>query len=144
MSQAIAEPVAKTADDASVKAAKATEMITEAATDALTKSGAAAEKIVKENAAALAEGSAAAGSAFQELAKAYQELAAKNAKNLAAAIQSLSAVKTVSEFIELEQRLLKEGVEAAVSDSKNIARLTAAVFTAAIDPVKKRIEAARK
>jgi hypothetical protein len=47
----------------------------------------------------------------------------------------------VKEFVEVEQRLIKEGVQAAVADSKNIAHLTTAVFTAAFEPVKKRIEA---
>jgi hypothetical protein len=50
-------------------------------------------------------------------------------------------VKNPAEFIELQQRLIKDGVEAAVSDSQRIAHLTAAVFTAAFEPVKKRIEA---
>jgi hypothetical protein len=39
--------------------------------------------------------------------------------------------------------LIKEGVEAAVGDSQRIAQLTTAVFTAAFEPVKKRIEAAQ-
>jgi len=142
MSQATAEPVVKTSTAPPVN--KAVETVVEATTEALTKGSAAAEKMVKENAAALAESGTGAGTAFQELTKAYQELAVKNAKNLASAIQSLSAVKSITEFITLEQKLIKEGVEAAVSDSTHIARLTAAVFTAAIDPVKKRIESARK
>ena len=50
-------------------------------------------------------------------------------------------VKSPAEFIELQQRLIKEGVETAVGDSRRIAQLTTAVFTAAFEPVKKRIEA---
>ena len=42
---------------------------------------------------------------------------------------------------KLQQRLIKEGVETAVGDSQRIAQLTTAVFTAAFEPVKKRIEA---
>ena len=112
--------------------------------DALTKSGLAAEKIVKGNADALTDSGNASSAAFQELTKAYQELAAKNAKNLTAAMQSLAAVKSPSEFMELQQRLIKEGVQAAVSDSQHIAQLTTAVFTAAFEPVKRRIEAVQK
>ena len=74
----------------------------------------------------------ASRAAVQELTRAYQELATKNAKNLPAALQALAAVKSPAEFIELQQRLIKEGVEAAVSDSRHIAQLTAAVFTAAL------------
>ena len=82
----------------------------------------------------------ASRAAVQELTRAYQELATKNAKNLTAAMQALAAVKSPAEFIELQQRLIKEGVEAAVSDSRHIAQLTTAVFTAAFEPVKKQIE----
>jgi len=133
------------------------EHIAEASAEALTRGGQAAEKIMKGNADALAEtGHAsraalaltesgnASRAAVQELAKAYQELASKNAKNLTAAMQALAAVKSPTEFIELQQRLIKEGVEAAVSDSQHIAQLTTAVFTAAFEPVKKQIEALQK
>ena len=120
------------------------EQIGKAGADALTKSGNAAEKIAQANTAALTGSGNASSAAFQELAKAYQELAARNAKNLTAAIQALSAVKNPAEFIELQQRLIKDGVQAAVSDSQNIAHLTAAVFTAAFDPVKQQIEALQR
>ena len=113
-------------------------------TDALAKSGLAAEQIVKGNAEALTDSGNASSTAFQELTKAYQELASKNASNLTAAIQALTAVKKPTEFIELQQRLIKDGVDAAVRDSQNIARLTAAVFTAAFEPVKKQIEAVQR
>jgi phasin family protein len=111
---------------------------------ASTTSGQAAETIMKSSAEATTESGAASRAAVQELTKAYQELATKNAKNLTAAIQALSAVKNPVEFIQLQQKLIKEGVEAAVSDSQHIAQLTTAVFTAAFEPVKKQIEAVRK
>ena len=113
-------------------------------TDALAKSGLAAEQIVKGNAEALTDSGNASSAAFRELTNAYQELAAKNANNLTAAIQALTAVKKPTEFIELQQRLIKDGVDAAVRDGQNIAQLTAAVFTAAFEPVKKQIEAVQK
>jgi phasin family protein len=71
-------------------------------------------------------------------------LATKNAENLTAAIQELFAVKGPTQFVELQQKLIKDGVEAAVSDSRHIAQLTTSVFTAAFEPVKKQIEAAHK
>jgi phasin family protein len=125
-------------------AKKPAEQIAEATTEALTKSGEAAEKIVKGSAEALAESGNASRAAAQELTRAYQELASKNVKNLTAAMQSLAAVKSPAEFMELKQRLIKEGVEAAVRDSQHIAQLTTAVFTAAFEPVKKQIESAQK
>ena len=120
------------------------EHFAKANTDALTKSGDAAEKIVRANADALTDSGNASSAAVKELTKAYQELATKNAKNLTAAIEALSAVKNPAEFIELQQRLIKDGVEAAVRDSQRIAQLTAAMFTAAFEPVKKQIEAVQK
>jgi hypothetical protein len=86
----------------------------------------------------------AARAAFQELTQAYQELATRNVENLQSAIQALIAVKSPSQFIEVEQRLITEGVQAAVSDSQNIAKLTAAVFTAAFEPVKQHIQSLQK
>ena len=121
-----------------------TEQIVEATAEALTKSGDAAGKIIKGNAEALTESGNASRDAFQELTKAYQELAAKNAKNLTAAMQSLASAKSPTEFMELQQRLIKEGVQAAVSDSQRIAQLTTAVFSAAFEPVRRQIEAAQK
>ena len=107
--------------------------------DALTETGNASRAAV-----ALTDSGNASRAAVQELTKAYQELATKNAKNLTAAMQALAAVKGPAEFIELQQRLIKEAVEAAVSDSRHIAQLTTAVFTAAFEPVKKQIEAVQK
>jgi phasin family protein len=112
--------------------------------DALAKSSRAAEAVMRGSAEALTESSNASTAAVQELIKAHQELATKNAKNLTAAVQALSAVKSPAEFIELQQRLIKDGVEAAVSDSRHIAQLTTSVFTAAFAPVKKQIEAVQK
>jgi len=83
----------------------------------------------------------ASRAAVQELTKAYQELTAKNVRNLTAAMQAVAGVKSPAEFIELQQRLIKEGVETTVGDSERIAQLTTAVFTAAFEPVVRHIEA---
>jgi phasin family protein len=120
------------------------EPIAEVNAEALSKSSAAVEKLANESAEAVTEAGAAARPAVMELTRAYQELAIKNARNLTAAIQALAAVKSPTEFIELQQRLIKEGVEAAVKDSQHIAQLTTSVFTAAFQPVKKQIEAAQR
>ena len=98
----------------------------------------------KANTDALTKGGNAAIAGFQELAKAYQALATKNAEKLTASIQALAATKSPAEFIELQQTLIKEGVDAAVSDSQNIAKLTAAVFTAAFEPVQVQVTAMQK
>ena len=120
------------------------ENISKTSADALAKSSRAAEAFMKGGAEALTESGNASRAAVQELTRAYQELATKNGKNLTAAVQALSAVKSPTEFFELQQKLIKDGVEAAVADSRHIAQLTTAVFTAAFEPVKKQIEAVQK
>ena len=117
------------------------EQIIQENTEALARNGEAAKEIMKGNADALIDSGNASRAAVQELTKAYQELTTKNARNWTSAMQAMIAAKSPTEFIELQQRLIKEGVETAVGDSQRIAQLTTAVFTAAFEPVKKRIEA---
>ena len=117
------------------------QIVQDSTTEALAMRGEAANEMIKGNVDALAETGNASRAAVQELTKAYQELTTKNVRNLTAAMQALAGAKSPTEFIELQQRLIKEGVETAVGDSQRIAQLTTAVFTAAFEPVKKRIEA---
>ena len=118
--------------------------IVQDSTEALARSGEAVETVMKGNADALTESGNASRAAVQELTKAYQELATRNARNLTAAMRALAAAKSPAEFIELQQRLIKEGVVAAVGDSQRVAQLTTAVVTAAFERVKKRIAAAQR
>ena len=119
----------------------AEQIVQDSTTEALARSGEAVTKIMKGNANALTESGNASRAAVQELTKAYQELTTKNARNWTSAMQAMIAAKSPTEFIELQQRLIKEGIETAVGDSQRIAELTTAVFTASFEPVKKRIEA---
>ena len=117
------------------------QIVQDRTTEALARSGEAATEIIRGNADALTESGNASRAAVQELTKAYQELATKNVRNLTAAMQALAGVKSPAEYIELQQRLIKEGVETTVDDTKRVAQLTTAVFTAAFGPVMKRIQA---
>ena len=114
------------------------EPVANANTDALAKT------IAKGNADALAKSGSASTAALQQLSAAYQELATKNVRNMTAAMQALAAVKSPTEFIELQQKLVKDSLEAAVRDSQRIAQLTSAVFTTAFEPVKRQMEAVQK
>ena len=120
------------------------EQLNEANADALRKSGEAAERTLKDNAGAVTDAGNASRPAVMELTQAYQELAVRNAKNLTEAMRALTAVKSPSEFMELQQRLVREGVEAAVKDSQHIAQLTTAVFTAAFQPLKKQLNSLQR
>ncbi len=77
---------------------------------------------------------------FVDLAKAYQAMATKNAERLSASLQALAHVKTPSEFLALQHKLIAESVESAVSDGTHIAKLTTGIFTAAFEPVKKQLD----
>lgn len=92
----------------------------------------------KDNAKAMSKGGAIAMDGFQELAKAYQDLAARNVEKLGDALREISSVKTPVEFFEVQQRLIKESFDAALSDSRAIAELTASVFSTAAEPMQKR------
>jgi hypothetical protein len=119
------------------------QIVQDRTTEALAKSGEAANAVMKGNADGLTESGNTSRAAVQELTKAYQELTTKNARSVTAAMQALIGVKSPADFIELQQRLIKEGVETVIGDSQRIAQLTTAVFTAAVEPVKKRTEAAQ-
>jgi hypothetical protein len=107
-------------------------------------SSATVEHTIRSNTDAITKSGNAAIAGFQELAKAYQTLATKNADRLSSSMQELAAVTTPAEFVELQGWLIKEGVEAAVTDGAHIRKLTAAVFSAAFEPVREQVEALRK
>ena len=125
-------------------AKQAAEQFAEASTEVLSKSSEAVDTAMRDTAAALTENGNASRASIQQLTRAYQELATKNVNKLTAAVRALATVKSPAEFIDTQQRLIKEGVEAAVNDSRHIAQLTTAVFTAAFEPVKQQIEAVQK
>jgi phasin family protein len=123
---------------------KPRERVAETNVESRTKNNQAAEKITKDNADAVTESGNPSTAAVQELTRAYQELMTKNVRKLTDSMQALAAVKSPTEFMQLQQRLIREGVEAAVSDGQHIAQLTNAVFIAAFEPIKKRFESARE
>jgi hypothetical protein len=53
---------------------------------------------------------------------------------------ALAAVKSPIEFLEVQQKLMHDGMNDVVRDSQNIATLTAAVFTSAFEPMRRRID----
>jgi phasin family protein len=116
--------------------------VAKSVTDNLAKGGQAAGKILQGGTDAMVESGKGSTAAMQELTKAYQELAKKNIQKLTDALHALSDVKSPTDFIALQQRLIRESVEAAVSDSKRIGELTTNVFTAALKPIQERVTAA--
>lgn len=109
--------------------------------DALAKNAAVAEKVVRTSRETATKSGNAAIVGFQELTEAYQALARRNTEKLTESIQALSTVRTPMEFVELQQKLLTEGVAAAVNDGATIAKLTTAAFAAAFEPMRKQVDA---
>jgi phasin family protein len=119
------------------------EQISHDGADTLSRSAQAVKKIAKDSSNTLAESGKGSAAALKDLTHAYRELASNNVKSLTAAVEALVAVKSPGDFLTLQQKLIKDGMATAVSDSRRIAELTTAVFTAAFDPVKKQIETAQ-
>jgi phasin family protein len=97
--------------------------------------------VAKDNAEALTKSGNVALAGFEKLSKAYQDLANRNVAKFNDAVKALSSVKSPVEFVELQAKLVKEGFDAAIADSRAITELTTSVFTAAFEPVKKQAEA---
>ena len=95
----------------------------------------------KENAEAIATSGAATVKAFEEIAKAQQAVVAKSVEKADAAVKAIFAVKSPAEFTDLQGKLARESIEAAIADSRKLAELTTAAFTAAFEPISARFAA---
>jgi phasin family protein len=82
--------------------------------------------------------------AVQELINGCQDLAAKNAAGVGAAMQALLSARTPFEYLEVQQRLLREGFQAALSDGRHLAQLGTAVTLSPFESMKQRIAEVRK
>jgi hypothetical protein len=80
-----------------------------------------------------------AGTQFLKLIQAHHAAGRRNMERLAASMQALSTAKTPAAFVELQRQLLAETIAAAVSDRKAIGKLTAEAFSAAFNPMRRKI-----
>jgi phasin family protein len=102
------------------------------------------EKLVslsKDNADAIAKTGAATVKAFEEISKAQQAVVAKNVEKADAAVKALFAVKSPNELVDLQSKLARESIEAAIADSRKLAELATSAFTAAVEPLNARFAA---
>jgi len=97
--------------------------------------------VAKTNADALSKSGTAAFSGLESLAKAYQAVVSRNIASLTSSFQALTAVKTPIEFFEVQQKLAKEGLAAALADGRALTELTNSVVTAAFKPVQTQVAA---
>jgi hypothetical protein len=80
-----------------------------------------------------------AGTRFLNLIRAHHAMGRRNTERLAVSMQALAAVKTPTEFVELQHKLLSKTLATVVSDGKTIAKLTTDAFTAAFNPLRKKV-----
>ena len=95
----------------------------------------------KETTEAFVKSSTAAYKAFEELTVAAKDVASKSAAQNDAAIKALLAVKSPTEFADLQGRLTRETVEAAIADSRKLVELASAAYSAAVEPLNSRVAA---
>ena len=81
----------------------------------------------------------AAEKAFLDLIQARHAMGRRYSEKLAVSMQALAAVKTPREFSELQRSLLTEAMTDAVNDCETIAKLTAAAFSTAFNPVRMKV-----
>ena len=95
----------------------------------------------KDNAEAVVKSSTLAVKGFEEIAKASQAYLTESAAKTDAAVKALFAVKTPAEFADLQGKLARESVEAAIAEGRKFAELSQTVFSAALEPLNARIAA---
>jgi len=95
----------------------------------------------KETTEAFVKSSTAAYKGFEEFTKAAQAVATKTASLNDAAFKAILAVKSPTELADLQGRLTRESVEAAIADSRKLAELANAALTAAVEPLNARVAA---
>ena len=95
----------------------------------------------KDNADAIAKSGAATVKAFEEISKAQQAVVAKNVEKADAVVKAIFAVKSPAEFADLQGKLARESIEAAIADSRKLAELATSALTAAAEPLNARFAA---
>jgi phasin family protein len=142
MTNPAAETINKTNADTMAKTTQTAKKIGEAAAADLSDAEHETEANLKKGAAALSEAGHSSVAAFQQLAEAYQQIANKNSARLSESIKELGAIKTPIEFVELQQKLVKQAFETALADSRQIADITVSAFTTAFEPMQQQVAAA--
>lgn len=95
----------------------------------------------KDNAEAVVKSSTLAVKGFEEIAKASQAYLTQSVEKTDAAVKALFSVKTPVEFADLQGKLARESIEAAIAEGRKLAELSQTVFTAALEPLNARIAA---
>ncbi|MGE5545753.1 MAG: phasin family protein [Solirubrobacterales bacterium] len=95
----------------------------------------------KDNAEAIMKSGTVAMKGFEELSKVMQALAVQSAEKTGAAVKAMAACKNPVEIADLQSKFARESIETAISESRKLAELSQAMFTAALEPLNARIAA---
>tara|TARA_R110000868_G_scaffold249662_2_gene506169 strand:- start:2724 stop:3065 length:342 start_codon:yes stop_codon:yes gene_type:complete len=74
-------------------------------------------------------------SGLKDIADAYKTIATENMETITSSVQAIAAVRNPTEFFELQQKMMKANLTAAMSNSSKLAKLTSAFFTATLAPM---------
>lgn len=76
---------------------------------------------------------------MRELLLGFEMLAKRNSQKLKDSMEAFKAVKTPQDFMELQKKLMSESMADAMKDSTKLGELTKTAFTAALEPMRKKL-----
>jgi len=79
------------------------------------------------------------GQGMQELLKSFEMMTKRNSQKLKDMMKAFKAVKTPQDFMELQKKLMTDGMADAAADSAKIGELAKIAMTAAFEPMRKKI-----
>lgn len=95
----------------------------------------------KENAEALVKSGNVAMQGFEEYSKVIQGAIARSTQTAEAAAKALAGCKSPVEIADIQGKLARESIETAISESRKLAEIGQAMFTAALEPLNARFGA---
>jgi len=81
----------------------------------------------------------ASGQGMQELLKGFEMMSKRNSQKLKDTMKAFKAVKTPQDFMELQKKLMTDGMADAASDGAKIGELAKIAMTTAMEPMRKKM-----
>ncbi|MBF0392485.1 MAG: phasin family protein [Alphaproteobacteria bacterium] len=95
----------------------------------------------KGNVEAVVQSGTVAVKGMEELGKLYTDYTNLSIAKANEAVKALSSCKTPQEFMQLQTKLTRDGIESFISDSRKLAEITAGVVNKSIEPLAARFQA---
>ncbi len=81
---------------------------------------------------------------LQDIASAYKAIALETMEKMAGSVQAFAAVRSPTDFFQLQQTMMQDNIAAAMSNGSQIATLTSAFFMASVAPLQAQMHAMQK